>query len=58
MARGYTVGTAEDGAAGLEYLAKNSPDVALVDITMPRMTGLELLARAKEVRAADRDHRR
>ncbi len=50
MARGYTVGTAEDGAAGLEYLAKNSPDVALVDITMPRMTGLELLARAKEVR--------
>ncbi len=48
--RGYRVATADDGAQGLEYLAKEAPDVALVDITMPRMSGLELLARAKESR--------
>lgn len=47
-ARGYTVGTAEDGASGLEYLAANTPDVALVDMTMPRLSGLELLVKAKE----------
>jgi len=47
-ARGYKVGTAEDGAAGLEYLAAHTPDVALVDMTMPRLTGLELLVKAKE----------
>ena len=49
-ASGYIVATAEDGASGLDYLAEHAPDVALVDITMPRMSGLELLARAKERR--------
>jgi DNA-binding NtrC family response regulator len=48
--QGYRVTTAEDGAAGLECIEKDPPDVALVDITMPRMTGLELLARAKKTR--------
>ena len=47
-ARGYNVGTAEDGAAGLEYIETQSPDVALVDITMPHLTGLQLLAEAKK----------
>jgi DNA-binding NtrC family response regulator len=47
--RGYTVGTAEDGASGLAYIEQHSTDVALVDITMPGMNGLELLARAKEI---------
>ncbi len=49
-ARGYTVGQAEDGQAGLSYLADHAPDVALVDITMPRLSGLELLAEAKAKR--------
>ncbi len=49
-ARGYAVGTADDGASGLEYIALHAPDVALVDITMPEMSGLEVLARAKEKR--------
>jgi len=45
---GYTVGVAEDGAAGLEYVEQHHPDVALVDIMMPRLSGLELLSRSKE----------
>jgi two-component system response regulator HydG len=51
-ARGFQVGTAEDGARGLEYIYTQGPDVALVDIMMPEMGGLELLARAKEKRAS------
>jgi len=47
-ARGYEVGTAEDGPSALEYIATHRPDVALIDIMMPRMGGLEVLALAKE----------
>jgi DNA-binding NtrC family response regulator len=50
LARGYTVGTADDGASGLAYITRHGPDVALVDMAMPRLTGLELLAQAKTSR--------
>lgn len=46
-ARGFVVGTAEDGEQGLEYVETKAPDVALVDIMMPKMNGLEVLTRAK-----------
>ena len=46
--RGMKVGLAEDGERRLEYIARTPPDVALVDIMMPGLTGLELLARVKE----------
>ena len=46
--RGMKVGIAEDGERGLEYISQFSPDVALVDIMMPGIGGLELLARVKE----------
>jgi DNA-binding NtrC family response regulator len=48
--RGMKVGTAEDGERGLEYIEKNHPDVALVDIMMPGTGGLQVLGRAKEAR--------
>jgi DNA-binding NtrC family response regulator len=48
--RGMKVATAEDGERGLEYIEKNHPDVALVDIMMPGIGGLELLGRVKEAR--------
>jgi len=37
------VGEAEDGVAGLELIARVSPDVVLMDIRMPRMDGLAAL---------------
>jgi DNA-binding NtrC family response regulator len=46
--RGFVVSTAEDGEQGLEYVESKSPDVALVDIMMPKMNGLEVLTRAKQ----------
>jgi two-component system response regulator HydG len=42
------VGTAEDGSSALAYIERTPPDVALVDMMMPGVGGLELLARIKE----------
>ncbi|HEY1960327.1 MAG TPA: sigma-54 dependent transcriptional regulator [Polyangiaceae bacterium] len=47
-ARGYEVTTADDGLAGLEALERGLPDVLLTDLLMPRMTGLDLLQKAKQ----------
>ena len=38
---GYEVIEAEDGEAGVELAKKEDPDVILMDLTMPRMGGLE-----------------
>ncbi len=37
----------EDGSQGLEYIQRTPPDVALVDMMMPGLGGLEVLARVK-----------
>ena len=47
-ARGYEVATADDGQAGLEALERSQPDVLLTDLLMPRMSGLDLLQKAKQ----------
>ncbi|WP_349827334.1 response regulator transcription factor [Brevibacterium litoralis] len=39
------VATATDGAAAVDSAARHYPDVALMDIRMPRMTGIEAAAR-------------
>lgn len=44
---GYECRAAEDGAAALAVAAENKFDVALTDINMPRMNGLELLRRLR-----------
>ena len=42
------VSTARNGAEGLEKIAKFRPDLAIVDIKMPVMNGLEMIRQAKE----------
>ncbi|RXZ36745.1 response regulator [Oxalobacteraceae bacterium CAVE-383] len=44
---GYTVLTAESGAAGLEILAAEHVDLIISDMRMPGMTGAQFLAQAK-----------
>lgn len=40
--QGYTVQSASDGVAGLELIKEFMPDVALIDIGLPRMDGYEI----------------
>lgn len=37
------LGTAEDGLAGVELVAREQPDVVLLDLAMPRLGGQEAL---------------
>ncbi len=45
---GYKVRTYNDGASGLEGLTEDPPDIAILDIKMPRMDGMELLRRLRQ----------
>jgi DNA-binding response OmpR family regulator len=44
---GYEVLTARDGVAGLERALKESPDLVLLDVMMPRMSGLDVCKQLK-----------
>ncbi|HEY3295269.1 MAG TPA: response regulator [bacterium] len=48
--RGFEVTTCTDPAAALEHVRQERYHVALLDINMPQMTGIELLKRIKETR--------
>jgi DNA-binding NtrC family response regulator len=48
QSRGLRVGLVEDASLALDYIAKHPPDVALVDMMMPGMSGVELLGKVKE----------
>jgi two-component system, OmpR family, response regulator ChvI len=48
QAEGFTVRVYSDGAAALKALTDNPPDLAVLDIKMPRMDGMELLRRLRE----------
>ncbi len=47
-AEGFDTRVYPDGSAALEALLDNPPDLAVCDIKMPRMDGLELLRRLRE----------
>lgn len=51
---GFRVVLAEGGKEGLELAKRWWPDVAVVDVTMPGMNGLEVLRRIKSVPGPDR----
>ena len=48
---GYHVDVAHDGPSALELARRNAYDVALLDLRMPGMDGLELFHRIRELRA-------
>lgn len=48
MVQGFRVVSARDGEEALVLLEDHHPEVAVVDVVMPRMSGLELMSRLKE----------
>src|SRR5215469_412490 len=47
---GYEVLTAPDGVAGLERALSDSPDLVILDVMMPRMSGLDVCRQLKAKR--------
>jgi CheY-like chemotaxis protein len=45
---GYKVLSAQDGAEGLELVAKEEPDVVISDMLLPKIHGLDLCAQIKQ----------
>ncbi len=45
---GYQVETAENGKLGLELCEKMRPDIVLLDLMMPEMTGDQMLAQMRK----------
>jgi two-component system response regulator ChvI len=45
---GYRIMTYTDGASALDGFKNNPPDLAILDIKMPRMDGMELLRRLRQ----------
>jgi putative two-component system response regulator len=48
---GHTVTTAGDGQAGIDAIAADRPDLVVLDLDMPRMSGLEACHRLKQAPA-------
>jgi DNA-binding response OmpR family regulator len=46
-AEGFHVETAENGKIGLDLIASFKPDIILLDLMMPEMTGDEMLAKLR-----------
>src|SRR5262252_3282361 len=44
---GFQVATATDGVDGLEQALKNSPDLVILDVMMPKMSGLDVCKQLK-----------
>jgi two-component system response regulator ChvI len=49
QAEGFITRVYSDGAAALKAFAENPPDLGVFDIKMPRMDGMELLRRVREI---------
>ena len=45
---GYSVDLAEDGAEGLDKILKTSYDLIIMDVMMPKMSGLDACRKARE----------
>src|ERR1041384_7656337 len=48
QAEGFATRVYSDGEAALKALVENPPDLAVLDVKMPRMDGMELLRRLRE----------
>jgi len=52
--RGFDVIKAEDGEEGIEKIAKEKPDLILLDLILPKMSGQEVLQDMKKKKQLDK----
>ena len=53
--KGYNViAQASNGLEALELIIEKSPDIVVLDIQMPRLTGIEVIAKAREAGSSPR----
>ena len=52
--QGYSVRTAQSGLDALDLLTHEVPDLVLLDVMMPQMSGIEVLERIKTTHATSR----
>lgn len=52
--QGFTVLTAQSGLEALEIVAREIPDLVLLDVMMPQMSGIEVLERIKTTHATSK----
>lgn len=48
-ADGHVVDTVEDGRAALDYLKTTTPDLVILDVSMPFMSGIDICHRMKRI---------
>nr|WP_296073395.1 response regulator [uncultured Actinoplanes sp.] len=48
-ADGFTVAEAEDGAAALEQITSVRPDLVILDLSLPALSGLQVLSRLRQL---------
>ena len=48
-ADGHTVDAVEDGRAALDYLKQTTPDLVILDVAMPFVTGIDICHRMKRI---------
>jgi CheY-like chemotaxis protein len=53
--KGYDVTTAASGAEALEQIARQKPDLVLLDVVMPGLSGYEVCRRIRETPAGNRE---
>ena len=47
LQEGFAVEEAADGAEGLDRIGRRAPDLVVLDLMLPRMSGLELCRRVR-----------
>ena len=47
--RGYTLVTATDGEEALEKACKENPDLIIMDIQLPKLSGIEVVKRLRQI---------
>lgn len=48
LQEGYEVSVARDGEEGLELMKESKPDIVLLDIIMPKLSGFEVMEKMNE----------